>query len=367
MIIGLFPSLASVGGVQMAGRQTAAALTLIAGDRDWRYAFLSLNDDRGEHDASIGGLKFDFHGFARRKGEFLFKALQVARENPKVIFAAHPNLAPIAGMMKTVSPDARTIAGAHGIEIWQPLSVVRRKALRRAEIVTVPSSDTARRLASIQDVPEEKIRILPWPLDPEFAEFARDCGQLSLPVGFPPGQVVLSVGRWAANERYKGGDLLIQAAAKLSQSFPELHLVLVGGGDDLPRLKELAQSTAASERIHFLPGISRAELAACYARAEIFALPSTGEGFGLVFLEAMAFGKPVIGTNMGGIPDVVKNEREGLLVEPTVEAVRSGLRRLLSEPKLREELGARGRNRVNTDFTFDSFQHRLRAILNEII
>jgi phosphatidyl-myo-inositol dimannoside synthase len=367
MIIGLFPGLESVGGIQLAGKQTAGALAATAKDRGWPCAFLSLNDARGEHQGRVGKVDFAFTGFARRKGAFLFSALRLAREKPRVIFAAHPNLAPVAAMTRAVSNDSRTIVGAHGIEVWEPLSTVRRKALRGADIVTAPSSDTSRRLTSVQGVPETKIRTLPWPLDPEFAEFARDVGKLSLPAGFPRGRVVFSVSRWAANERYKGADLLIQTMAELSQDFPELHLVLVGGGDDLPRLKEQVCNSTAKKRIYFFTGISRPELAACYASAEVFALPSTGEGFGLVFLEAMAFGKPVIGANAGGIPDVVENGREGLLVEPSVEAICTALRRLLSDARLREKLGARGRQRVNSDFTFESFQRRLLAILNEII
>ncbi|MFZ0333514.1 MAG: glycosyltransferase family 4 protein [Candidatus Acidiferrales bacterium] len=366
MILGLFPGLASVGGVQLAGRQTAAASSAIAAERGWACVFLSLNDARGEHEATVAELPFRFMGFGRQKQRFLFNALSLAREKPKLVFAAHPNLAPIAGAMKAMCRDTRTIVGAHGVEIWQPLPAIRRRMLRRADLVTAPSSDTARRLARIQGVPEEKIRKLPWPLDPEFAAFAECADKLPRPEGFPRGQVVLSVGRWAADERYKGADLLIQAIAELAHDFSELHLVLAGSGDDLPRLKQQARNSGASGRVHFVTDLSRKELAACYAGADIFALPSTGEGFGLVFLEAMAFGKPVIGVNVGGIPDVVESGREGLLIEPTTAAISVALRRLLSDPRLREELGARGRQRANGEFTFQNFQRRLLAILNEI-
>lgn len=367
MIIGLFPGLASVGGVQLAGRQTAAALSAIAVGRGWPCVFLSLNDAPGEHEASVEGMRFRFKGFGRAKPTFLLKALLLACEKPKLIFAAHPNLAPISGAMKAICGDTQTIVGAHGVEIWQPLPPIRKRMLRRADIVTAPSSDTARRLAKIQGVPEKMIRTLPWPLDPELARFAEGSDELRRPEGFPRGQVVLSVGRWAASERYKGADLLIQATGELARDFAELHLVLVGSGDDLPRLRELSRDSEAGGRIHFFTDLSRKEVAACYAAADVFALPSTGEGFGLVFLEAMVFGKPVVGTNVGGIPDVVENGRGGLLIEPTTAAISAVLRRLLSDPRLREELGAHGRERVHSEFTFGNFQRRLLAILNEIL
>lgn len=367
MIVGLFPGLAGVGGVQLAGQQTAAAFKTIADRQHCSCVFLSLNDVPGEHTACVETIDFCFAGFARRRRSFVFQSLRFAREKPKIIFAAHPNLAPIVAMMKAIIPGARTIVGVHGIEVWQPLAPLRRLALRRADILIAPSSDTAKRLASVQTVRGAKIHTLPWPLDPNFAKLAANADTLSLPPGFPPGPVVLSVGRWAANERYKGADLLIQAIAQLGQDFPNLHLVCVGDGDDLPRLKEKAQDSGAKERIHFLTGISRAELAACYNGAEVFALPSTGEGFGLVFLEAMAFGKAVIGANAGGIPDVVENGREGLLVEPSIEAVAGALRRVVSDKQFRQELGARGRQRVSADFTFERFKDRLTRIVNELL
>jgi phosphatidyl-myo-inositol dimannoside synthase len=364
MIIGLFPGLTSIGGVQLAGRQTAAALSLIARDRACPTAFLSLNDSKGEQNANVGETQFGFTGFARDKFRFFFSALLLARKRPKLIFAGHPNLAPIVAMMKMTSPHTRTIVAAHGIEIWKPLSAVRRKALRRADIVTAPSSDTIQKLRANQNVPAGRIRQLPWPLDPDFCELSRRPEVPQPPAGFPKGQTVLSVGRWAANERYKGADLLIQAAREISKEFPELHLVFVGPGDDLPRLMHMVRELGLGSTVHFFTELSRHQLAGCYAAADIFALPSTGEGFGLVFLEAMAFGKPVIGTKMGGIPDVVEDHREGLLIEPTVHALSAALTKLLSNSACRSELGRRAKERVEREFTFGRFQQKLAEIIS---
>jgi glycosyltransferase involved in cell wall biosynthesis len=139
---------------------------------------------------------------------------------------------------------------------------------------------------------------------------------LSVPPVFPQGRVILTVGRWAAAERYKGADELIRAVAQLRASVPGLHLVAVGGGNDLLRLRGVAADLGAADRVHFLENLSREEIAACYAHADLFVLPSAGEGFGLVFLEAMAFAKPVVGVAFGGTTDVVKDGIDGLLVPP---------------------------------------------------
>lgn len=366
MIIGLFTGLAGIGGVQLAGRETVAALVAIARDRRWPCVFLSLNDARGEQEGRLAEWRFRYIGFARSRARFAFKALQFAHRKPRVIFAGHPNLAPISTMMKAASKNAKTIVGAHGVEVWRPLPVVRRKTLQRADICVAPSTDTAQRLETVQGVPERKIHRLPWPLDPQFADFVRNPNQFPRPENFPHGRVVLSVGRWDASERYKGADLLVQAVAELSRDFTELQLVLVGSGDDLPRLQQLAQTLHIAEKVHFFTEFSRERLAACYAAADIFALPSTGEGFGLVFLEAMAFGRPVIGTNVGGIPDVIEDGREGLLIEPSLPALSCALRKLLSNRVFCTELGARARERVEREFTFEKFRQRLGEIVDSV-
>ena len=365
MIVALFPGLATAGGIQMAGRQTAAALSSIANERGCSCAFLSLNDAKGGHQAEGGGLPFRFRGFGRNKPRFILAALRLARAHPNIIFAAHTNLAPITLAMKFFARNAQIIVGTHGIEVWQPLPAVRRNALRRADLVLAPSFDTVQKLLHIQGLAETNVRRLPWPVDSEIMELAEPHQKLPRPAGFPDGRVILTVGRWAANERYKGADLLIQAAAALASEFPDLNLVLVGSGEDLPRLQKLARESGALPHVHFLTNLSRRELAFCYDSAEIFALPSTGEGFGLVFLEAMAFRKPVIGTPSGGIPDIVEDGVTGILVNPkNPSSLPSALRALLSNNDLRLKMGERAREVVRTRYAFQSFRANLATLLH---
>jgi phosphatidyl-myo-inositol dimannoside synthase len=365
-IIGLFPELLGVGGVQEAGRQTAAALEEIALRHEWIPIFLSLNDPPGAQSFSAGERSISLRGFGRAKLRFVLSAIGHARNETGVVLAAHPHLAPPAACTKWISPRLKTLVMSHGVEVWEPLAPLRRNSLRGADIALAPSSDTAQKLADIQGVSPKKIHKLAWPLSPSFLRWADAPSELPLPNGFPQGQIILTVGRWAASERYKGADELIGAVSQLRSSFPALRLLAVGGGNDLARLQNLASELGVADRVHFLEGVSRKELAACYAHADVFALPSTGEGFGLVFLEAMAFARPVVGAACGGTTDVIEDGVNGLLVPPgEPQRLAKALARLLRDSALRADLGRRGSEIARHKYKFEIFRAGLERILVE--
>jgi glycosyltransferase involved in cell wall biosynthesis len=121
-----------------------------------------------------------------------------------------------------------------------------------------------------------------------------------------------------------------------------------------------------ANQVHFLENLSREQIAACYASAEIFALPSTGEGFGLVFLEAMAFSKPVVAAAAGGATDVIEDGINGLLVPPRdTGQLAQALGRLLNDEALRAELGRRGAEMVRQMYQFEVFRAELERLLGE--
>jgi phosphatidyl-myo-inositol dimannoside synthase len=371
-ILGLFTELFGIGGVQEAGRMTAAAILEMGRASGRPVHILSLNDHRGEQRIRWGDSEIAFSGFGRAKARFVLSAIGKARrtssEGTPIILAAHPHLALPAAWIQRVRPNFKTVVMSHGIEVWKPLASPRLRALQKASLLTAPSSYTARKIAEEQDTPESKIRRLPWPLNPDFIKLAEHPGDLPLPRNFPRGRIILTVGRWAARERYKGVDALILAVARLHGTIPDVQLVAVGSGDDLPRLRSIAAKQQVADEVHFLEGLSQRELAACYAAADVFALPSTGEGFGLVFLEAMAFGKPVVGADAGGIPDLMRDGSNGLLIRPNDPyALAQGLSRLLGDEALRRKLGECGAAMVRREYQFDAFREALERILSDAV
>ena len=367
MILGLFPELESAGGVQRAGRHVAAVLSEFALSRGLECRLLSLNDTQELQRMSVGTRDFVFTGSGRGKARFGVTAVRAARRRAKLVVATHPNLAPVAQGLRWFAPQAKTMVCAHGMEVWEPLAAWRRQSLRKADLVLAPSQDTANQVEIEQEVERERIRVLPWALDPQFEDLLRARAMLTPPVDFPEGRVILSVGRWQSDERYKGMDTLITALPRLLTEWPDLQLVMVGEGDDLGWLEAIAEGRGVRRHVHFLTRLSYVEIAACYSACEVFALPSRGEGFGLVYLEAMACGKPVIGGAHGGAPEVIEDGKTGYLVQHgDVSQLATSLETLLSDPALAAEMGARGRERVERDFKFDAFAKGFTRILREL-
>ena len=374
VLIGLFPELDAPGGVQRAGRHLASVMTEFAASRGMECRILSLNGGPELKRLTVAGREIVFTGGERAKGRFLTTAIREARRpipkgksKIKLVVAGHPNLAPVVRAMRMAAPRLKSIICTHGVEVWEPLARLRRMTLRGATMVLAPSKYTAEHVAAVQGVAAEKIRVLPWGLDPQFEALAPQAAKSAAPANFPEGRVVLTVGRWRADERYKGMDTLITALPRLLARWPELQLAAVGEGDDRAWLEDLAEETGVQRHVHFLTGLSYPELAACYAHCEMFALPSKGEGFGLVYLEAMACGKPVIGGAHGGAPEVIDDGKTGYLV-PHGDAVQlaTAIETLLADPALEQEMGRRGRQRVENEFRFSVFAKSFRKILREL-
>jgi glycosyltransferase involved in cell wall biosynthesis len=367
--VGLFTDVLPAGGIQRVGRHVAALAAKFASDRGMSVRFLSLNDPRGLHTVRVGSLEFSVSGYAGSKVQFSRAALRAAGRKPMLVIALHPHLAPIVWAMRMRFRKFRSIVFTHGVEVWRPLGWSRGAALRQADLVIGPSADTVQHLISEQHLLPGKVERLPWALDPEFEARVAAAAPLSSPPGFPrTSKIILTVGRWDSTERYKGADTLLAALPQVLKAAPDASLVLVGDGDDRPRLEHLARDLGVSQHAHFLYGLTPEQLFACYANCDVFALPSKGEGFGLVFLEAMACAKPVIGGAHGGIPEIVEDGVTGLLV-PHGEAERlaQALESLFNNPSRAREMGARGRDRIKKDYTFEEFQTRLIRILDAVL
>jgi glycosyltransferase involved in cell wall biosynthesis len=146
----------------------------------------------------------------------------------------------------------------------------------------------------------------------------------------------------------KAVDELVRAFKPVASDYPELDLLIVGDGPDRPALERIIEETQLRKRVELLGAMRQDDLWPLYKAARLFAAPSRrNEGFPLVFLEALAAGTPVIGTNVGGVREVIRNEQNGLIVgEGDIGGLESAMRRLLEHPDLRRRMGEQGREDV---------------------
>ena len=209
--------------------------------------------------------------------------------------------------------------------------------VRKADAVITTSAYSAARIQALYGLPNLP-HIVPELIDLEAWNKLLD----STPHPQPRNKfIVLSVCRFYPRKRLH---LLLRAAARLRQFIPELEVRIVGGGPEAPRLKELCEKENLGSVVVWRENISQTELAQEYQQCDVFCLPSVQEGFGIVFLEAMAAGKPIIAANAAAVPDVVHH---GLLVEPdSDQALATAIEQLYRDPTLRDSLAATGREAV---------------------
>lgn len=256
----------------------------------------------------------------------------------------------------------------HSIEAWNELSPTALRTLREATVRVANSDYTAQRtraahgnLGPIEVCP---LALLPDSMAPPRTQSDEDINLLRQ-IG---NNSVLIVGRLRSTERHKGHAQLIHSWPEVVKQVPDAQLVIVGRGDDLELLKTKVRDAGMESRILFTGWVSEATLAAIYQRVAVFAMPSNGEGFGLVFLEAMKRSLPCIASSTDASRDIVVDGETGFLVNQADEPLL--VRRivsLLTDPGLRRKLGAAGFRRFEDCFSFEQFEERLVRALQPLI
>ena len=213
----------------------------------------------------------------------------------------------------------------------------------------------------------ERIQLLPNTLDPSLKLPPLDEG-MPRTEGERGGPRLLSVARLWAEERMKGIDHTLEAFAGLLERHPEASYRVIGKGSDKPRLQQLAETLGISQRVRFEEDLTDDELSEAFRDCDLFVLPSGQEGFGIVFLEAMRFGKPCIGGAEGGTPEVIEDGHNGLLVPfGDTKALKQAMARLMGDAELRRRIGRAGRQRLEERFVFPRFRDRLEANLKLLL
>ena len=306
--------------------------------------------------SEYGFKKVKAEGFSGNEKKFVFNFYKTwLKVRPNLIFYGHLQLLPIG-----IGPslfESNNILFIHGIEVWRKPTLPQRIALDKCEIILANSTHTIKKASAFHKAySRAKACNLGIPVPTSSATYIHEnniwwAGRQ---------EKILCVGRMNANEGYKGQDKLIRAMALVKKRFPESILVLVGRGDDVNRLKKLVKDSGVEENVFFAGYVNDEELFLYYESCDVFAMPSKGEGFGIVYLEAMARMKPCIGSTMDAAGDIIIDGKTGFLVDPdNIEEIADRICEILSDDNLKMKMGEEGKKRFIENFTEEKFHERL--------
>lgn len=273
-----------------------------------------------------------------------------------LIVSGHINLLPPAFIARQ-RRRAPILLAIHGIDAWQPTAsrFVNLLAKRVDRIASV-SDYTRRRFLRWAPACVSKVDLLPNVAHTERFGLGPRCPDLLQRYGLQDRRVLLTVGRLDATERYKGVDEILESLPDLARAVPDLAYLVVGDGTDRPRLEQKAWSLGVGHRVRFAGRIDDTEKADHYRLADAFVMPGRGEGFGIVFLEAMACGIPVVASSLDGSREAVRNGQLGLVVNPED---RAALQRAVLDALNRPKAIPKGLDY----FSYPRFRERLEVII----
>jgi phosphatidylinositol alpha-1,6-mannosyltransferase len=236
---------------------------------------------------------------------------------PDLVICAHINLLPAAWIIARLR-RARLALVIHGIDAWRPhRSFIVNLLTRKVDGLLAVSNVTARRFLSWSRLPESRCTILHNCVDLKAFTPGPRSERLVSRYGLEGARILLTMGRLASEGRSKGFDEVLEAMPAVLRRFPDAKYLIVGDGADAPRLKEKARKLGLCKSVVFAGRVAEDEKVDHFRLADVYVMPSAGEGFGIVLIEAAACGIPIIGSKVDGSREALLEGRLGVLVDPT--------------------------------------------------
>ena len=334
----------TTGGIQKMTRTLAHALNQVASHNNWDFKLWSAYDANTDLLPQYLPAK-KFTGFANRIA-FTLKAFLKAPKFDMVIIS-HINMSFVGRVIKTINPKCKIWVVAHGIEVWNDLSPNKKWLLKNCDKVICVSNFTKQQVVAKHLIDAAKCEVLNNALDPfmnipvAFTKPLYMIDRYNLTANTP---LLFTLTRLSAAEQYKGYEQVIKIIGNLKQTFPAIKYVIAGKCDaeEEIRIKKIIKTYNVEEQILLTGFVEESELVDHFLMTDMFVLPSSNEGFGIVFIEALACGLPVICGNVDGSLDAIKNGLLGTAVNPDgldelEKALTKGLQKPLTEA-MRKEL-----------------------------
>ncbi|WP_462264901.1 glycosyltransferase family 4 protein [Mucilaginibacter sp.] len=326
----------TTGGIQKMTRTLGYALQQLAGTHQFHFECWSL------YDAPFALMPQylppqSFRGFANARIRFVWANIKAGRRT-QVLILSHINLAMVGLLIKLVNPRCRIYLIAHGIEVWRPLSFVQKRLLKLCTRILCVSHFTQQQVQQLHQLPAGRTQVLNNALDPymHLPDRLEKPDYLLQRYGLDAQhQLLFTLTRLASTEQYKGYEQVIKAVAQLKDAYPQLRYMLAGQYDaaEEKRITRLIETHNLQRHVIVTGFIADKELTDHFLLADLFVLPSKKEGFGLVFIEALACGLPVISGNADGSADAVRNGELGHSINAdSAEELEQAIARCLAQP-----------------------------------
>jgi phosphatidylinositol alpha-1,6-mannosyltransferase len=309
----------TTGGIQKMTRTLAHSLSVLSDRNTWAFEVKSIYD--ADDDLMPQYLPAErFRGFKGERIRFMLNVL-FSKNKPDLVILSHINLAIVGLFYQLFKPNCRIWVIAHGIEVWRPLTVVQKLCLKYCHKVICVSNFTRQQIIARHHCDPQKCTVLNNAVDPF----------MKLPTTFrkperlikkhwinPQNRIIFTLTRLASTEQYKGHDQVIKVISRLKSKFPDIRYILAGQYDHKEeiRIQKLISEYKVDQEVILTGFIGENELSEYFLLADLFVLPSKKEGFGIVFIEAMACGLPVICGNVDGSVDAIKDGQLGRSVNP---------------------------------------------------
>ena len=337
------------GGIQAFNKYFISALEDIKNENEnFDAELLSIYDNKKDIKSN---LKFTTLNNSKLSA---FKHIFKYQKSYDTFIFAHVNLAPLAIFLKILKPNANILFCTHGIEIWKKLSKSTEWIMNKSTVLTVSNFSKNELLKYNPNLKD--IRLFP-----NCIKMQDTSKILNNPYNENEFNI-LSVTRLSSSEKLKGIDTMIKTLPLLIKEIPNIKYSVIGKGEDTIRLKQIAKELDVEKYIDFLGFVD--DINAYYQYCDLFSLPSKKEGFGIVYLEAMQYNKPVLGVNFGGPTDVIKHNETGYLCEyDNVLEISKYIMKIYTNPSKKNELGNNGYEYFINNFTYTHYQNNLKNIL----
>ena len=295
---------------------------------------------------------------ANSRVRYTFELLRLLskRERYDVVLCGHINLLPLAVIANRLL-GAKLVLLIYGIDAWSPTGRrISDRLVGCADLVVSISQITKQRFVSWSSVPDKQVHLLPNAIHMNDYGIGEKPGYLEQRYGLSGKRVLMTLARLQQSEQQKGVDEMLELLPSLLTEEKNISYLIAGDGDDRARLEYKASALGLNNHVVFAGRVPEAEKADYYRLADVFLMPGRQEGFGFVFLEAMASGTPVVASSLDGSREAVLHGKLGELADPDDrEALKAAIRRALCRPRqIPEGL---------TYFSYENFRERLQNIM----